>query len=285
MDAWLVAILVIVVCTTAYSVYRQFNFSLVVSGALVATSVLAWVATDSLYEVAFMPGDLTEPSRAYTVLTSMYAHAHVFHLLLNIIGIAFIGSILETRIGTRPFVLLYFMTGVCGTLAFAAVNWNEPFTAAVGASGAISGVLGGLARLYPKERFSMILGFFPLPPMPMWVVVALFVLMQMVFLSGQTNIAWEAHLGGLAGGLVLAPLVVRVPLHRRVQRMVSKSALKKMATTPELKAIMRRIEDEEIPDVRSAWIEHYLARAKCPYCGAPIIVSRGTIRCKRGHML
>jgi len=278
-------ILGIIVGTTAYSLYKQFNFSMIVSGALIASSVLVWVTLDSLYEVAFMPGDLVEPLRVYTVLTSMYAHADIFHLLFNIIGIAFIGSVLEMRVGTRPFVLLYFLTGICGTLAFAAVNWNDPFTGAVGASGAISGVLGGLARLYPKERFSMIVGFFPLPPMPMWVIVALFVLMQMVFFSGQTNIAWEAHLGGLVGGLVLAPFVVRLPLHRRVQRMVSKASLRRMAATPELKAILRRIEDEEVPDVRSAWVEHFLSIAKCPYCGASIVVSRGTIRCKRGHML
>jgi membrane associated rhomboid family serine protease len=285
MDLWVIVILGIIFGTTAYSLWKQFSFSMVVSGALLASSVLAWIALDGLHEVAVMPGDLVEPSRTYTVLTSMYVHVDILHLLFNIIGIAFIGSVLEMRISTRPYVLLYFITGICGTLAFAAVHWDDPFAGAVGASGAISGVLGGLARLYPKERFSMIVGFFPLPPMPMWVIVGLFVLLQLVFLSGQTNIAWEAHLGGLAAGLVLAPLLVRLPLHRRVQRMVSKASLRRMATTPELKAIMRRIEDEEMPDVRSAWVEHFLASAKCPYCGAPIVASRGTIRCKRGHLL
>jgi len=280
-----IVILGIIVGTTAYSVYKQFNFSMVVSGALIACSVIPWVVPDGLYEVAFMPGDLLEPSRSYTILTSMYAHGNLLHLLFNIVGIAFIGSLLETRIGTRPFVMLYFLTGVCGTLAFAAVNWDSPLAPAVGASGAISGVLGGLARLYTNERFSALVFFIPLQSVRMWVIACAFVLIQVVFFYGAPWIAWEAHLGGFAAGLVLAPLVVRLPLHKRVQRMVSKSALKKMATTPELKAIMRRIEEEEMPDVRSAWVEHFLSLSKCPYCGASIVVSRGTIRCKRGHML
>ncbi|MDQ1371360.1 MAG: Rhomboid family intrarane serine protease, partial [Candidatus Thermoplasmatota archaeon] len=84
---------------------------------------------------------------------------------------------------------------------------------------------------------------------------------------------------------VLAPLVVRLPLHKRVRKMASQSALKRLATTPELKSIMRRIEEEEIPDVRSAWIEHFLSSAKCPQCGARLKARREGVVCDRGHEL
>ncbi len=285
MNEWTAIILAVIAATTAYSVWKQFNFSIVVSAAIVACFAVTLLTEGTFGEVAFMPRDLVEPSRSYTVVTSMYAHGSFFHLFFNILGIVFIGSLLEQRIGPRPYVLLYFLTGLAGTLAFAAVHWSTPFVAVVGASGAISGVLGGLVRMYPHERMSMVVGFIPLPPMPLWAIVGIFLLLQMVFLAGVPNIAVEAHLGGLAAGLLLAPLVVKMPLHRKVKRMVSLSALRRMANTPELRAVLRRIEEEELPDVRSAWVEHFLSKARCPACGARIRIRRDAIKCERGHLL
>jgi membrane associated rhomboid family serine protease len=202
---------------------------------------------------------------------------------MNILGLAFIGTIFEERIGPRPFILLYLLAGFVGTLTFAAAHWNDQYVAVVGASGAIFGVMGAFARLYPNER--MVLLLFPFAPMPIWVIVGIFVLIQFVFVSGEANVAVEAHLGGLLAGILLAPIIVKAPLHKRVKRMVSLSALKKLATTPELKAMMRRIEEEEIPDVRSAWIEHFLASARCPHCGSRLKVSKETVRCEKGHLI
>lgn len=285
--------MVMIVASTAYSYYRQLSFSIVVSVVCVVSFALLLLSSghvyygysETMYQLEFIPQDLSDPGRLYTVLTSMYTHADFFHLLFNILGIVFIGMAFEQRIGTRPYIVLYFIAGLCGTLAFAGFNWGDHFVAVVGASGAISGVLGAFARLFPHERMSMIIMFFPLPPMPMWVIVVGYLGLQFVFLSGSTNIAVEAHLGGLVAGMILAPFVVRLPLHKRVRRMVSQSALKKLAITPELKSIMRRIEEESIPDVRSAWIEHFLSRAKCPQCGASLKTRKEGVLCERGHML
>lgn len=293
MNVWVAAIIVMVVVSTVYSYLRQVNFSIVVSVVCVIAFALLLLSagsyyygsSETMYQLEFFPRDLTDPWRVYTVATSMFTHASFMHLLFNILGIAFIGMAFEQRIGTRPYILLYFVTGLCGTLAFAALHWGNEFVAVVGASGAISGVLGAFARMFPHERMSMIIMFFPLPPMPLWVIVVGYLGLQFVFLSGETNVAVEAHLGGLAAGLVLAPLIVRLPLHKRVRRMVSQSALKRLATTPELKSIMRRIEEETIPDVRSAWIEHFLSRAKCPQCGAGLKPRKEGVMCERGHLL
>lgn len=293
MNAWVAAILVMIVATAAYSYYKQFNFSIVVSVACVATFVIVMVSAGDLYhtysetfhQLRFMPGDLTDPARAHTVLTSMYTHVDLYHLLFNVLGLIFLGMAFEQRVGTRAFMVIYFVSGLCGTLAFAALRWGDPLVAVVGASGAISGILGALARMFPHERMSLFIMFFPLPPMPLWVIVVGYLALQLVFLSGATNIAVEAHVAGLVAGVLVAPYVARLPLHRRVRRMVSKSALKRLATTPELKAIMRRIEAEEIADVRSAWVEHYLSQARCPACGARIKVRKDGIMCERGHLL
>jgi rhomboid protease GluP len=292
MNAYIAIAIGLIVIGLVYSYVRQFSYSLVASitcggvmAILLATSTsYGLLASETGVGLAFIPRDLTEPDRFYTILTSMYAHADLMHILFNVLGLAFIGMIFEQRIGTRPFIVLYLLSGLVGTLVFAAVNWSD-LVLVVGASGAISGVLGAFARLYPNERMSMFIMFFPLPPMPIWVIVGIFVFLQIVFLGGQSNIAVEAHLGGLVAGVLLAPLVVRLPVHRRVKKMVSLSSLRRMATTPELKVILRRIEDEEFPDVRSAWIEEFLHTATCPQCGAPLKIRRDGIMCERGHIL
>jgi membrane associated rhomboid family serine protease len=292
MNIWVAAIIATIVVSTAYSYYRQMSFSIVVSVVCMVSFALLvlssgsvyYTHSETMYQLEFIPHDLTEPGRMYTVLTSMYTHGSIGHLLFNLLVVAFIATGFEQRIGTRPYMLLYFMTGLCGTLAFAGLHWGSSFIAVVGASGAISGVLGAYVRMFPHERFTLVLPL-PLPPMPLWVFVAGFLVLQFVFLYGATNIAVESHLGGLIAGYALAPYVARLPLHRRVRRMVSMSALRKLAKTPELKAVMRRIEDESIPDVKSAWIEHFLSKAECPHCGAKLKARKEGVICDRGHML
>ena len=293
MNIWVAAILVMIFATALYSYYRQISFSVVASVACVATFVMVLASagstyhtySETFYQLKFMPGDLMDASRSYTLLTSMYSHVDLFHLLFNVLGLIFIGMAFEQRVGTRPYMIIYFIAGACGTLAFAAFNWNHPLVAVVGASGAISGVLGAFARMFPHERMSMFIMFVPLPPMPLWVIVVAYLGLQLVFLSGATNIAVEAHLGGLVAGILVAPFVAKLPLHRRVRRMVSRSALRRLATTPELKEIMRKIDEEEIADVRSAWVEHYISLARCPSCGARIKVRKDGVMCERGHLL
>ena len=287
MDPLVPVIVAMIVASAAYSYYKQANFSIIVCVVCVIVFIIQIISSsgDSVTDdLGFMARDLTDIDRLYTPLTSMYAHAYPYpnHLLFNLLAIAFIGAPFEQRIGTRAYIMVYFISGVFGTAAFAIMNWNE-FAIVVGASGAISGVLGAFVRLYPNERFTII--FVPTFPMPLWVVVVGFLLIQLVFLATVPRVAVESHLGGLIAGMFIIPLIVKMPLHKRVKRMVSKTALKKLATTPELKAIMRRIEEEEIPDVRSAWIEHFISKARCPVCGAGLKARKEGVLCERGHML
>ncbi|MGD9963551.1 MAG: rhomboid family intramembrane serine protease [Thermoplasmata archaeon] len=293
MDIWVAGIIAIIVASTLYSYYRQVSFSIVVVAVCVISFAMLllsagtsfFTTSETMYQLAFMPRDLTEPARLYTVLTSMFTHGSPEHLLFNALGIAFLGTAFEQRIGTRPYILLYLLSGLSGTLAFALFNWGDSHVAVVGASGAIFGILAAFVRMFPHERMSLLIGFFPLPPMPLWVIGAGFVALQLLFLTGGTNVAVEAHLGGLVAGALLVPLIVRIPLHKRVRKMISQSSLRKLSTTPELKSIMRRIEEEEIPDVKSAWIEHYLSRARCPQCGARLKARKEGVVCDRGHEL
>jgi membrane associated rhomboid family serine protease len=289
MDIWVALILAAIAISTAYSAWKQTSFSIIVSATCIFAFMVELIADQStasgiMSELGFRPTDLTHPARFYTLLTSMYTHASFSHIFLNLLGLIFIGMMFEQRIGTRPFILLYFLSGLVGTLVFAALHWNSA-ALVVGASGAISGVLGGFARLFPNERLSMIIMVFPLPPMPIWTIVGIFVLIQMLLSGVSSGIAFEAHLGGLAAGILLAPMVVKIPLNKRVKRMASPSSIRKLATTPELQSILRRIEEEELPDVKSAWIEHFLSKARCPYCGSPLKATKETIVCEKGHLV
>lgn len=281
----------VTIAATLYAAWKQFSFSIVASAICVFTYIVMsvagqnnWYAAE--YMIAFSPVDLTDPARIYTVLTSMFAHANLVHLMFNVLGLIFIGMVFEQRIGPRPFILLFLLSGLAGTLVFAGIHWNNGMFFVLGASGAISGVLGAFARLYPKEKMSMFIMFIPLPPLPIWVIVGIFVLIQLLLIPTSSQIAYEAHLGGLAAGILLAPALVRLPLSKRVKRAaISLSALRRLATTPELKTALRRIEEESVPDVRSAWIEHFVSVARCPHCGSHLKASRGELICEKGHIL
>lgn len=284
MDIWAVVALIVIIGCIALSLWRKFYYTIVASLTCVIVFAIQQV-TEPFDYMSFMPRDLTDSQRIYTLLTSMYAHniGDIGHLLFNILVLVFIGMIFEQRIGTRPFVLLYILSGLFGTLAFAAYYWNDPQYSVYGASGAITGILGGFARLYPNERMMFML--IPYPIRAVYVVLII-VLLQLVFMIGpDTRIAWQSHLAGLAAGVLLAPFVVRLKPEQHAKVRVSLLALRKLAVTPELKSILQRIESEEVLDVRKAWVSHFLSKAKCPNCGAPISISGDSVRCSKGHIL
>jgi membrane associated rhomboid family serine protease len=291
MEPWVLLVIGVTIAATLYAAWKQFSFSIVASTICVFTYIVMsvagqnnWYAAEGM--IAFSPVDLTDPARIYTVLTSIFAHANLVHLMFNVLGLIFIGMVFEQRVGPRPFILLFLLSGLAGTLVFAGIHWNDGMFFVLGASGAISGVLGAFARLYPKEKMSMFIMFVPLPPLPIWVIVGIFVLIQLLLIPTSSQIAYEAHLGGLAAGILLAPALVKLPLSKRVKRAaISLSTLRRLATTPELKTVLRRIEEESVPDVRSAWIEHFVSVARCPHCGSHLKASRGELMCEKGHLL
>lgn len=289
MDIVVVAVIGAAVGTTAYSWWKQSIFSVLVSIACVLTMLLMYLPDPDnrfaiLSQLAFAPRDLTDPARLTTIVTSMYAHdvRGFTHIFFNLLVLFLIGMPFEERIGTRRYIVIYLLSGLVGTLVFSLFRWND-FVIAFGASGSISGVLGAFVRLYPHEKMSLL--FIPSLTFPLWLVGLGFLALQIVYAMGSYGIAYEAHLGGMLAGMVIAPILVKAPMHKRVKRMMSLSSLRKLAKTPELKAILRRIEDEDLPDVRSAWIEQFVSKAKCPHCGSPLKVTKESVMCEKGHLL
>jgi membrane associated rhomboid family serine protease len=134
--------------------------------------------------------------RPWTVVTYMFLHAGAAHLFFNMIGLIFFGPRLESRLGSKGFLLLYLVSGLGGA-AFSLVFARE--AAVVGASGAVYGVLLAFAMFWPRAQ--MIVFPIPAPVEARFVIGAYLVLSIVQGVGGlASGIAHFAHLGGAAFG-------------------------------------------------------------------------------------
>ncbi len=165
---------------------------------LIAANVIIYMltmASPALYaHLAFVPAAVLV--RPWTLVTYMFVHAPGFtHLFFNMIGLFFFGPRLEYRLGSRDFLLLYFLSGLGGAvLSFI----FSPMSAVVGASGAVFGILYGFARFWPHDHIYL---WAVLPIRARWLVIGLAVISLWSGVRGMGDgIAHFAHLGGFVGG-------------------------------------------------------------------------------------
>jgi membrane associated rhomboid family serine protease len=153
---------------------------------------------------------------ALTIFTAMFLHGGLFHVASNMLYLWIFGDNVEDTLGRGRFLLLYFGSGVAAALAQTVVNPTSSVPM-IGASGAVSGVLGAYLALFPHAGVLtlVIFGFFirvvripALIVLGFWIVVQ--VLNGIVTYSAsfhgreaQGGVAWFAHVGGFAAGLVL----------------------------------------------------------------------------------
>lgn len=156
---------------------------------------------------------------ALSVLFSMFLHGGWLHLIGNLIFLWIFGNNIEDRLGHLRFLLFYLSAGYVAAYGFA---FAEPDLAVpyVGASGAVSGLLGAYLVLYPRVRVWTVvplLLFLPLR-LPAWVVLGSWFVLQAVFsagyaISGGGEVAYLAHVIGFVFGLLVA-----LPLRPRTRR-------------------------------------------------------------------
>jgi membrane associated rhomboid family serine protease len=152
--------------------------------------------------------------RLATLLTSMFMHGGWLHLIGNMWFLWLFGNNIEDSMGHLRFLVFYLMAGLVGALAhiFTAADSLVP---TVGASGAISGVMGAYLILYPRikiETLFVIVIFIKIIPIPAWFVLGEWFAVQL--LSGYTapriggGVAFWAHIGGFVAGLITIKLFV-----------------------------------------------------------------------------
>ena len=167
-----------------------------------------------------VPADVLEsvrgsagPAVLVTLLTSTFLHAGWLHLASNALYLAVFGWPVDRRLGTARFVVLYAASGLLGSLAYLLVQPVSEVPA-IGASGAIAGVIAAHLALFPGATLGslapvlflrMVEGTPTLLLLLLWLATQLF--SSVAALTTSTGIAWWAHFGGFAGGLALAPLL------------------------------------------------------------------------------
>lgn len=146
-----------------------------------------------------------------TLLTSMFLHGGWGHLGGNMLFLWIFGDNIEHRIGHLRFTVFYLVCGIAAGLAHIVFN-SGSMIPTVGASGAISGVLGGYLLLFPRNRV-YVMTWGGVAAVPAVLMLGLWILLQFVNGVGTVaetpetgGVAYLAHIGGFAAGMILAPL-------------------------------------------------------------------------------
>lgn len=267
--------------------------------ALIITNFIVFIISfffrgDIISDLGFRPIYLTFElfPQLYTLFTSMFVHGGFLHIFGNMLVFFFIGMAFEQRIGWKNFLIIYLITGVCGSLAHSLLHLGSPIPL-VGASGAIFGIMGAFAFSYPNDEVVM-----PIPLGFIMIFRRIKVLYAvLIFAAIETVITWYeyytgvtsttahyAHLGGLISGVIIAAFLLKRQLSRpsssyasahqpymvNVQQGVRQpydfTKLAPLATTPELTQLLDRIKNETVSQVQDVWLEHFLEKAHCPKC-------------------
>lgn len=151
-----------------------------------------------------------EKSEFLAVLTSMFLHGSIAHVLFNMWFLWIFGNNVEEAFGHARYLLLYIAGGLAATATFVFLN-PESTIPLIGASGAIAAVLGAYAVLFPGHKVVSLLGWVVLP-VPASVFLGVWFVIQLFFVGG--NVAWEAHVGGFIFGFAVTLFYRRRALRR-----------------------------------------------------------------------
>jgi rhomboid-like protein len=186
----------------AYNSYRPSQSSTPVVLNLIIINAIVFVAQQVFANLtgllALFPinSGLFSP---YQLVTHMFAHATIWHILFNMYALWLFGSSLERLWGPKKFLVFYFICGIAAGLTEAFLVTSAP---AIGASGAIMGLVGAFAYTFPNIQFYILPIPFPIKAKYLAMIYAAFDLFGQ-FSGFGGNVAHFAHLGGLAMGLIL----------------------------------------------------------------------------------
>jgi membrane associated rhomboid family serine protease len=193
-------------------VYQETSFSegmtpgvkylLIITSVAYLIQLLLDRFTDGLFTQLYAGLSLEGIKHGYVwqLVSYMFLHGGIFHLLMNMLVLYFMGPETERTLGFQHFMILYFLSGILGGLGWLLIS-SSSWIPCIGASGAIFGVIGAFAAIFPN-RVITVLVFFILPvTMRAWVLaVALGGIELLYLLSSSGGVAYAAHLvGGLSG--------------------------------------------------------------------------------------
>ena len=208
------------------------RFAPLVNYALIAINVLVFVFLQGMggnekftYAFSTVPAEILtgkdiaagilEPTPVpvyFTLITSMFMHGGWAHLLGNMLFLWVFGDNIENRIGHIRYLIFYLVCGIIASLSHVFVSGSDSLIPSLGASGAISGVLGGYLLLFPSRRVRVIMGR-GITTVPAFVALGIWIVFQVISQlgvlggdQGGGGVAYAAHIGGFIAGLALIKL-------------------------------------------------------------------------------
>lgn len=191
-----------------------------VTYSLVAINVFVYIYQMSLgselrsfiYAYGVIPVNILAGKDFITLLTSMFMHGGFWHILGNMLYLWIFGDNVEDTLGKFWFAIMYLLSGVVGSFAHILVSPGSTIPT-IGASGAVSGVLGCYLMLYPRARVLAvvpIIFFLRFMMLPAYIFLGFWIFLQLIYgfgsIGGGAGVAYFAHIGGFIIGVIFGLL-------------------------------------------------------------------------------
>ena len=231
---------------------------------------------EALVELGFRSMYLESPEFGLlTLISAMFMHGGPMHLLMNMLILILLGVPFEDRIGSRAFLRIYLISGIIGSLVTGSISvWNETGleTINIGASGAVFGIMGGFALLYPRDEIPMLLGPIFMHRVPVLLATLVFIGMETLYvgLGTEDGIGHGTHMASFIAGVFLAPYFtskkeVETNPEIGLERLVKLSGITKKGNYE-----LQMIKDSDEPELIDAWLDKFWELQECPDCGEPV---------------
>jgi membrane associated rhomboid family serine protease len=211
----IVTISLIVSCAIVFLWQRSLDAASNAHVVVALGAIPAVLLTD-----ARLPPDLQWIPRFASPFTSMFLHGGWMHLLGNLLFLWIYGDNVEDALGHPRYILFYCLCGIAAIFAQALSNPSSPYPI-IGASGAISGILGAYLLLFPRSKvLTLVLlpFFFTTLRIPAMLLILLWFAVQLIsdlaVPDGGAGVAFRAHIGGFLAGMLLVPVLKRREAHR-----------------------------------------------------------------------
>jgi membrane associated rhomboid family serine protease len=189
-----------------------FVYQLTLPPRAYQTFVLADATVPARFH-AFLAGHVGFATAFLPLVTSMFLHGGLLHIAGNMLFLWIFGDNVEDYFGHLPYLLFYFFCGIGSGLLHVAFNWGSPIPA-IGASGAISGVMGAYLMLFPRERILTLVFIFIVPIPAVFILVYWFLIQFAEAVTTVGNrvipqnggVAVWAHVGGFLLGVLITGL-------------------------------------------------------------------------------
>jgi membrane associated rhomboid family serine protease len=170
-------------------------------------TILIYSNSNFINYIAIKPSNILQGKYLWTFLTSMFMHGGFFHLFVNMLSLFFIGSLVEKILGRKRYLYFYLIAGLFSALFFVLSSLipvqffsNDFNTFAVGASGALFGLVGLLMLLTPN--LPVFVMFIPIPIKMKYAAPGILIVLWLISIAGSVPIGNTAHFGGLIFGLI-----------------------------------------------------------------------------------